>query len=74
MWAKTALKKGVHNMEVSRNQMWMSNGCEMALNGYSMDDTVDFLEDYFEEQSDFKKREWLTAVKSGWHYADRVSV
>ena len=74
MWAKKALIKGVHNMEGSRNQMWMSIGCEMALNGYDLDNTVEYLEKYFEEQSDFKKREWLTAVKSGWHYADRVSV
>ena len=74
MWAKKALSEGVHNMEGSRNQMWMSIGCEMALNGFGLDDTLEYLEDYFEEQSDFKKTEWLTAVKSGWHYADRISV
>lgn len=74
MWAKKALMEGVHNMEGSRNQMWMSIGCEMALNGYGLDDTIDCLEDYFEEQSDFKRQEWATAVKSGWNYADKISV
>jgi hypothetical protein len=73
MWAKKALIEGVHNMEGSRNQMWMSIGCEMALNGFSLDNTVEYLEDYFEEQSDFKKSEWQTAVKSGWNYADKIS-
>jgi hypothetical protein len=73
-WAKKALVEGVHNMEGSRNQTWMSIGCEMALNGFSLDNTIYYLEDYFEEQSDFKKQEWLTAIKSGWHYADKISV
>jgi hypothetical protein len=72
-WAKNALKQGVHTMEGSRNQMWMSLGCEFALNGFDLSDTIYYLRDYFEEQSDFREREWLTAVKSGWNYADKVS-
>jgi hypothetical protein len=73
MWAKKALKEGVHNMEGSRNQMWMSIGCEFALNGFDLDDTIYYLEKYFEEQNDFRQREWLTAIKSGWNYADKIS-
>lgn len=72
-WAKKALVEGVHNMEGSRNQTWMALGCEMALNGFALDDTIYYLEDYFEEQSDFRKEEWKTAVKSGWNYADKIS-
>lgn len=72
-WAKGALKEGVHNMDGSRNQTWMALGCEMALNGFSLDQTFYYLSSYFEEQSDFREREWQTAVKSGWHYADKVS-
>jgi len=73
-WAKHILEEGVHNMEGSRNQMWMSIGCELALNGFGLDNTIHVLEGYFEEQSDFKEKEWLTAVKSGWNYADKISV
>lgn len=73
-WARVALKEGVHNMEGSRNQTWMALGCELALNGFSLDDTIYYLEDHFEEQSDFRKQEWLTAIKSGWHYAEKISV
>jgi hypothetical protein len=73
LWAKKALKVGVHNMEGGRNQTWMSIGCEFALNGFNLDDTIYYLSKYFEEQSDFREREWLTSIKSGWHYADRIS-
>ena len=64
-WVIRDLMQGVHNMEGSRNQRWMSIGCEFALNGYDLDATISYLERFFEEQSDFKEREWLAAIKSG---------
>ena len=73
MWAKTALKEGVQNGERGRNQTWMAIGCEMAMNGFELDDTVAYLEKYFEEESDFRQQEWLSAVKSGWKYADVIT-
>ena len=72
-WVIQALVKGIHNMEGSRNQRWMSIGCEFALNGYDLDSTILYLEKFFQEQSDFKEREWLAAVKSGWNYADKIA-
>jgi hypothetical protein len=72
-WAKKALKEGVHNMEGSRNQTWMALGCEMALNGFSLEATLSHLENYFEEQGDFTQREWVTTIKSGWSYADKIT-
>lgn len=72
-WVAQALIDGIHNMEGSRNQRWMSIGCEFALNGYDLDFTINYLQKYFQEQSDFKEREWLTAVKSGWNYADKIT-
>jgi hypothetical protein len=72
-WTKTTLKEGVHNQEGSRNQIWMSIGCEFSLNGFNLHDTISVLERFFEEQDDFREREWLTAVKSGWNYADKIS-
>lgn len=73
-WAKKALVEGVHNMEGSRNQTWMAIGCEFAMNGFDLDDTIHHLSRYFEEQNDFREREWADAVKSGWNYADKISV
>ena len=72
-WAKNALAQGVHNMEGSRNQTWMSLGCEYALEGFNLDDTIHYLGLFFEEQNDFNEREWQTAVTSGWNYADKIS-
>lgn len=72
-WAKKALAKGVHNLDGSRNQTWMAIGCEFALNGYDLDDTIYILEQHFEEQHDFKKNEWETAVTSGWNYSDKIA-
>lgn len=72
-WVSNALDAGIHNMEGSRNQRWMSIGCELALNGYSLDETLEYLEHFFQEQSDFTHREWSTAVKSGWKYADKIA-
>lgn len=72
-WVAQALIQGIHNMEGSRNQRWMSIGCEFALNGYDLDATLYYLEQFFEEQSDFKHNEWKTAVTSGWNYADKIA-
>lgn len=72
-WAVKTLETGVHNLEGSRNQMWMSIGCEYSLAGFDLDDTIYYLEPYFEEQRDFKRKEWETAVKSGWNYAEKLS-
>lgn len=73
-WAKKALAVGVHNMEGSRNQTWMALGCELAMNGMGLDETIHHLSRYYEEQEDFREKEWLYAVKNGWNYADKVGV
>jgi hypothetical protein len=71
-WARDNLEEGIHNLEGSRNQKWMAIGCEWALNGYDLERTIHLLQIYFQEQSDFKEKEWLTAVKSGWNYANKI--
>jgi hypothetical protein len=73
LWAKSDLLNGIHNMEGSRNQRWMAIGCEFALHGHDLESTIESLRQFFEEQSDFKEREWLSAVKSGWNYADKIT-
>lgn len=51
-----------------RNKQWFSIACEFAIAGYSEEDTIDILRDYYTEEHDFKEREWLTAVRSGFKY------
>lgn len=71
-WAIKLLKEGVHNAVGSRNQTWMSIGCEFGINGFSLEQTIDYLEGFFQEQTDFGHREWETAVTSGWKHADKI--
>ena len=71
-WAIRTLTEGVHNLEGSRNQKWMSIGCELALNGFDLDRTLEYLYPFFSEQSDFLEKEWKTAVTSGWNYAEKI--
>lgn len=73
-WAKKALVEGVHNSEGSRNQKWMSIGCEFAINGMGLDESISFLGRYYEEQPDFNQKEWLEAITNGWNFADKISV
>lgn len=72
-WVGAVLKEGIHNREGSRNQTWMAIGCELALNGFDLENTISFLEGYYEEQPDFREKEWLSAVTSGWNYADKLN-
>jgi hypothetical protein len=66
-WAAYALKFGLDPTK-GRNKQWFSIACEFALAGYSEDDTISKLEQFFSPDRDFKEREWLTAIKSAFKY------
>lgn len=51
-----------------RNKQWFSIACEFALAGYSEDDTMDILTDFFSPDRDFSEREWKTSLRSGFKY------
>ena len=51
-----------------RNKQWFSIACEFALAGYSEDDTMDILTEFFSPDRDFSEREWKTSVRSGFKY------
>ena len=59
----------VDGITTNRNKNWFMVGVEFAQAGYSEDDTILLLERYFEEEKDFRRREWLTALRSGMKYA-----
>lgn len=69
-WAKKKLIDGIRSP--GRNQQWFSMGCEMALAGYSLDSTIDILSEFFTEENDFKEREWLSSIKSGFKHKEKV--
>lgn len=64
-WALRALREGIDPTK-GRNQQWFSLAIEFALAGFEEDEIVSILGQYFQEEHDFKQREWLGAIKSGF--------
>jgi hypothetical protein len=66
-WVVQRLQSGLDPTK-GRNKQWFSIACEFALAGYNEDDTIEILSGFFNEERDFKEREWLTALRSGFKY------
>lgn len=66
-WVSIALKKGI-DFRLGRNKTWFALAVDFAKAGYSEDQTVDILQGNFQEEHDFKEKEWLTCIKSGFKY------
>lgn len=49
-----------------RNVTWFKIAIEFARSGFSEDNAVEILSRYYDEESTFKQREWLTCIKSGY--------
>lgn len=69
-WVNEELEKGVDS---NRNNTWFRIGCEFAKLGFDLDDTLDRLDQYYEEEHDFKRREWETCIKSGFKHVEMDS-
>lgn len=67
-WVPQRLAKGIVGAKSGRNKEWFAIACEFALAGYSEDDTMDLLSEYFTPDRDFKEREWKTSIKSAFKY------
>lgn len=66
-WVVDRLLNGI-DASKGRNQQWFAIACEFALAGYSEDDTIDILTEFFNPDRDFKEKEWKTAINSGFKY------
>lgn len=66
-WVPERLANGLRP-DQGRNKQWFSIACEFALAGYSEDDTIEMLTEYFNPDRDFKEREWLTSIRSAFKY------
>ena len=64
-WARNLLRKGLDPTK-SRNGQWYAIALEYALAGFSEDDTINLLNNYFTPSRDFPEREWLTAIGSAF--------
>lgn len=63
-WVKKELRTGL-DMSKGRNRRWFQIASEFGKAGYDDQETVDFLDNYFTPEYDFKRPEWVTTIKSG---------
>jgi len=57
------LERGVSE---SRNATWFYIGCRCAEIGFDYNSTVAHLEQYFQDERDFGRREWIGCLKSAY--------
>jgi hypothetical protein len=67
-WVIKLLTNGLDPTK-GRNQQWFAVAVELCLSGYPEDEVVDWLSQFFVEDRDFKEKEWLTTIRSGFKYA-----
>ena len=67
LWAKQRLAAGL-DPNKGRNKQWFAIACEFALAGYSEDDTLDVLSEFFHPDRTFREKEWKTSIKSAFKY------
>ncbi len=66
-WARGMLTKGLE-FKNGRNQTWFALAVDFAKAGYSEEQAIEELSKHFSEEHDFKEKEWLTTVGSGFKY------
>lgn len=59
-------------MEDGRNQSWYKVGRLMSERGISLEDMIEYCENFFIEEPDFKRREWETTLKSAYKGNENV--
>jgi hypothetical protein len=70
-WVQNDLILGIDTSK-GRNSRWFAIAYECGLQGFSEDDTIALLDNFFNEERDFKRREWISALKSGVKKAERT--
>lgn len=68
-WVRDKLRKGLDSSK-SRNAQWYAIAYEFALSGYSEDDTLAFLDQYFTPDRTFKAKEWRTTIRSAFKHVN----
>lgn len=66
-WARKQLKYGM-DFSKGRNKAWFSMGCDLFSSSYSEEECIEILSTYFKEESDFREKEFLTAINSAYKY------
>ncbi len=69
-YIKEWLESGVENLD-QRNNKWFIIGSTYAERGFTEDETIVILEEYFIEEKDLKYKEWYSTIKSAFKYISR---
>jgi hypothetical protein len=69
-WMKRMLNEGI-DYSIGRSNRWHSIACDFGMAGFEYEDVEDFLDKYFEPESDFPLSEWKTTLKSGYKLSQR---
>jgi hypothetical protein len=67
-WCLDLLEEGL-KADRGRNNQWYAIAYEFALSGYTEDETIQILGNYFTSERGFKEREWLVTIKSAFKHA-----
>lgn len=70
-WIRKQLRDGF-DFKNGRNKTWFSIACAFAKAGFSMEDTMTYLDGHFIPERDFTRREWESAIKSAFKYIFRA--
>lgn len=66
-WTKKHLRDGVIQ---DRKRTWFAVACDFAIAGFSEEDTIDILQDYFVEEHDLREKKFLRIVHDAFKYVD----
>lgn len=70
IWVWNKLRNGIDESK-GRNNEWFGIAMEFCKAGYSYEDIVDSIQEYFSPDRDFKLREWKTIIKSAYKRVER---
>jgi hypothetical protein len=64
-WCRAMLTKGI-DFKKGRNQTWYALAVDFALAGFSEDEAIQTLSKFYNEERDFKEKEWLKSINQGF--------
>lgn len=67
-WVLYRLNNGL-DLAKGRNKEWFSFACELALAGFTLEDTEAFLGKYYVPERSFPEKEWRLAISQGFNHA-----